>query len=81
MMALLAVVPQVIGHSSLNWALRFVPATLVTIAVLGEPVGATILSKLILDEAPAPIEIGGGILILLGIYLAFRKNEMLRGQE
>ncbi len=80
MMALLAVVPQVIGHSSLNWALRFVPATLVTIAVLGEPVGATILSTLILDEAPSLIEIGGGGLILLGIYLAFRKNEMLRGQ-
>lgn len=80
MMALLALVPQVIGHSSLNWALRFVPATLVTIAVLGEPVGATILSTLILNEAPSLIEIGGGGLILLGIYLAFRKNEMLRGQ-
>ncbi len=79
MMALLAVVPQVIGHSSLNWALRFVPATLVTIAVLGEPVGATILSTLILNETPSLIEIGGGALILVGIYLAFRKNEMLRG--
>ncbi len=80
MMALLAVVPQVIGHSSLNWALRFVPATLVTIAVLGEPVGTTILSTLILNEAPSLIEIGSGSLILLGIYIAFRKNEMLRGQ-
>lgn len=81
MMALLAVVPQVIGHSSLNWALRFLPATLVTIAVLGEPVGTTILSTLILNEAPSLIEIGSGSLILLGIYIAFRKNEMLSGQR
>ena len=81
MLVLLAVVPQLIGHSSLNWSLRFVPATLVTIAVLGEPVGATALAFLILNEAPTLSEIGGGILILVGIFIAFRKSEMLRGQR
>ena len=79
MFVLLAVVPQVIGHSSLNWSLRFVSATLVTIAVLGEPVVATALAFLILNEAPTLSEIGGGILILVGIFVAFRKSEMLRG--
>ena len=73
-MALLAVVPQLIGHSSLNWSLRFVSATLVTIAVLGEPVGATTLAYLILDEVPAWTEIGGAILILAGIFIAFRRS-------
>ena len=81
MLLLLAVVPQLIGHSSLNWSLRFVPATLVTIAVLGEPIGATALAFLILNEAPTLSEIGGGILILVGIFIAFRKSEMLQGQR
>ena len=81
MFVLLAVVPQLIGHSSLNWSLRFVPATLVTIAVLGEPVVATVLAFLILNEVPTLSEVGGGILILAGIFVAFRKSEMLWGQR
>ena len=75
MLILLAVVPQLIGHSSVNWSLRFISATLVTIAVLGEPVGATTLAFLILKEPATISEIGGGILILTGIFIAFRKNE------
>ena len=71
MFILLALVPQLLGHSSLNWALRFVPATMVTIAVLGEPVGATLLAFFILKEVPAWVEIAGGVLILAGIVVAF----------
>jgi drug/metabolite transporter (DMT)-like permease len=74
MMILLAVVPQLLGHLSLNWSLRFVSATLVTIAVLGEPVGANILAFLILGEAPKLFEIIGSIFILAGIFTAFRKS-------
>jgi drug/metabolite transporter (DMT)-like permease len=74
MMILLAVVPQLLGHLSLNWALRFVSATLVTIAVLGEPVGANILAFLILDETPKLFEIIGSVFILAGIFTAFRRS-------
>jgi len=74
MLILLALVPQLLGHSSLNWALRFMPATLVTIAILGEPVGATILAFLILDETPTLMQLTGGILILGGIFIAFGRN-------
>jgi drug/metabolite transporter (DMT)-like permease len=74
MLVLLAVVPQLMGHMSLVWALRFVSATLVTIAILGEPVGATILAFLILGEAPTWSEIVGGVLILAGIFVAFRRG-------
>ena len=81
MFVLLAVVPQLIGHSSFNWSLRFVSATLVTIAVLGEPVVATVLAFLILNEVPTLSEIGGGILILVGIFVAFRKSGMLWEQR
>ncbi|MFH1382625.1 MAG: DMT family transporter [Chloroflexota bacterium] len=76
MLLLLAVVPQLLGHSSLNWSLRFVSATLVTIAVLGEPVGATLWAFLFLDEVPTLTEIIGGALILAGIFVAFRKRGM-----
>ncbi|MFC1949345.1 DMT family transporter [Chloroflexota bacterium] len=81
MLVLLAVVPQLIGHSSLNWSLRFIPATLVTIAVLGEPVLASVLAVMILNETPTFSEVGGGALVLAGIFIAFWKNEILQGQR
>jgi len=74
MLVLLAIVPQLLGHTSLNWSLRFVSATLVTIAVLGEPVVATALAYFILDETPTLSEVIGGVLILGGIFIAFRRS-------
>jgi drug/metabolite transporter (DMT)-like permease len=75
MLVLLAAIPQLLGHTSLNWSLRFVPATFVAIAVLGEPVGATLWAYLMLDEVPSPTEIVGGILILAGIFMAMRSGQ------
>jgi drug/metabolite transporter (DMT)-like permease len=68
----LAIIPQLIGHSTLNWALRYLSAAYVSIALLGEPVGTVILAFLILKENPTIFEIIGGVLILGGIYLASR---------
>jgi drug/metabolite transporter (DMT)-like permease len=67
---LLALVPQILGHSSFNWALRYLSATFVSVTVLGEPIGATLLAILILSEVPPPIRVAGVALILVGIYLA-----------
>jgi drug/metabolite transporter (DMT)-like permease len=67
---LLGLGPQLIGHTSFNWALRYVPAPTVAMAVLGEPVGTTILAWLILRQAPTPYEAIGGAVICAGIYLA-----------
>lgn len=72
--ALLAIVPQLIGHSSLNWALGYLSAPFVAIAVLGEPVLSTILAALFLAERPGPERIAGGLLILAGVYLALREE-------
>lgn len=74
---LLALVPQLLGHTSFNWALRHVPASFVSVILLGEPVGSTILALLLLQEVPSWSKIGGGALILVGIYLAARSA----GQE
>jgi drug/metabolite transporter (DMT)-like permease len=68
----LAVIPQLIGHSLFNWALRFLSTAYVSIALLGEPVGTVILAYLVLKDKPTLFEVIGGILILCGIYLASR---------
>jgi drug/metabolite transporter (DMT)-like permease len=72
-MLLLALVPQLLGHSTFNWALRYLPASFVAVTLLGEPIGSTVLAFFILREAPSALEIIGGILILAGIYAAARE--------
>jgi drug/metabolite transporter (DMT)-like permease len=62
--------PQILGHSSVNWALRYLSPTFVTVAVLGEPLGATLLALLVLGERPPWALLLGGIVLLLGICLA-----------
>jgi len=67
---LLALLPQLLGHSSFNWALAHLPASYVSIALLGEPVSATILALLILGEVPGGLKVVGAALILGGILIA-----------
>jgi drug/metabolite transporter (DMT)-like permease len=71
---LLALVPQLLGHSSFNWALGYLSAAYVSIALLGEPVGSTVLAFFLLQETPSALEIFGAILILSGIYVASRSE-------
>ena len=73
--ALLAAGPQLIGHTSYNWALKHLSATFVTVTLLAEPVGATLLAMPILGQMPAPLGLSGGILILGGIFLAARAEK------
>jgi drug/metabolite transporter (DMT)-like permease len=67
---LLALGPQLIGHTSFNWALGYITAPVVAMTILGEPIGTTILSWAILAQPPTLREIIGGIIICIGIYLA-----------
>lgn len=69
-MVCLALFPQLLGHTSYNFALGYLPAALVAIAVLAEPVGATLLAIPVLGELPTLLEIVGGAIILLGIGIA-----------
>jgi drug/metabolite transporter (DMT)-like permease len=71
-MTLLAIIPQLIGHSTFNWALGYLSAAFVSITLLGEPIGSTILAYFILHEKPTIIKLLGGALILIGIYIASR---------
>jgi drug/metabolite transporter (DMT)-like permease len=71
--ALLAIVPQLLAHSTYNWALRYLPAAFISVALLGEPVGSTILAYFLLGETPTMIKLGGAALILTGILIASRR--------
>jgi len=74
---LLALFPQLIGHSTYNWALEYLSAAYVSISLLGEPIGSAILAYLLLQETPTPIKIIGAILILVGIFIASKSEVSL----
>ncbi len=67
---LLALIPQLIGHTTFNWALKYFPASMVAIAILGEPVGSTALAYFFLNEPLTPSKALGGILIFIGVVAA-----------
>ena len=72
---LLALVPQLLGHSIFNWSLKYLPTGYVAVNLLGEPVGSTILAYFFLNETPPAVKIIGAILILAGIGLTtFRQK-------
>lgn len=78
---LLALLPQLLGHSSFNWALGQLPASYVAIATLGEPIGAAILAYAFLGETPTRLKLLAAGMVLAGIYLALgrRSGEAARG--
>ena len=73
---LLALFPQLIGHSTYNCALKYLPASFVAVTTLAEPVGSAVLAYLILSETPTRGVLIGGMLILIGIYLAARPGNV-----
>ena len=71
---LLALIPQLIGHTTFNWALKYIPASMVAITILGEPVGSTLLAFFILGEGLTLWKVVGGVLIFMGILVALWKD-------
>lgn len=70
MVLALALIPQLIGHTSLNYTLRYLSATFVSLATQMEPIGSAIAAFVILGERPTPVQILGSITILAGVILA-----------
>ncbi len=73
-MALLAVVPQLIGHTAINWSLKHLKTSMVAITILGEPVGASILAYIIFRETIKSFQGIGIVLIFLAIIISSRKG-------
>jgi drug/metabolite transporter (DMT)-like permease len=69
--AALALGPMLLGHTGLNWALGYLPAYVVNLVVLGEPVGATLIAAFLpgIRQVPALITLVGGAVILVGVVI------------
>jgi len=72
----LALGPMLLGHTGMNWALGHLPAFIVNLTTLGEPIGATILAALLpgIAEVPGLGTVAGGALVLVGVVLAARRS-------
>jgi len=66
----MALISQILGHSSYNWALKWFSTALVAVALLGEPIGSTILAYLIFNEGLTWLKFAGGLFIMAAIYIA-----------
>jgi drug/metabolite transporter (DMT)-like permease len=71
---LLALLPQLLAHSTYNWALRYLSAAFVSISLLAEPIGSTLLAYVLLGEKPGWLMLCGSALILAGIFIASRQG-------
>ena len=66
----MALISQIIGHSSYNWSLKWFSTSLVAVSLLGEPIGSTLLAYTIFGEGLTWIKLIGGLFILSAIYIA-----------
>ncbi len=66
----MALISQLIGHTSYNWALKWFSASLIAVSLLGEPIGSTILAYFLFEEGLTWSKVIGGIIILSAIYIA-----------
>lgn len=80
---LLAIVPTVFGHILFNWLLQYASATTVSMSILGEPVGASLLAYLLLGEQLTGLQWAGGLLVMggLAVYLYTGRKKGLKTSE
>jgi drug/metabolite transporter (DMT)-like permease len=71
-----AVMSQVLGHSSYNWALGYFSAGFVGIMLLGEPIGSVILAYFLFDEIPMPVKFVGFALLMTAIVMAAKEESV-----
>lgn len=68
----LALVCTILGHTVFNWVLRYVQASVVSVSILGEPLGAIFWAAVFLGENPTLRQGIGGATIFSGLYLFTR---------
>lgn len=71
----MAIGPGIFGHTVINWALKYVESSVVSVTLLGEPVGSTLLALALLGEVPDAFTIVGGLVVLGGIYVTATGRE------
>ncbi len=77
----LGVIPQIIGHTSLNWALGHLSATFVALVTLAEPLGSSVLAYALLGEPVGWMTALGGAVVLTGLFVATRPGPRVEAQR
>ncbi|MBX4162137.1 DMT family transporter [Priestia megaterium] len=74
---LLALIPNIFGHALFNWLLKYVGATTISMAILGEPIGAIILAYFLLGEMTTASQLVGGMIVMISvmIFLKYKAAE------
>jgi len=72
--------PQILGHTVLNWALRYVETSIISGTILAEPLVSALLAWLVLSERPGLATLLGGAVVLLGLFLLLRGYRPPRGK-
>ncbi|MFC5472256.1 DMT family transporter [Cohnella suwonensis] len=72
---LLAIVPTIFGHMIFNWLLQYVKPATISISVLAEPVGSSLLGIVLFDELLSGFQLTGGVLIIAGLLLYMRSEK------
>lgn len=65
----MAVIPNLFGQSIFSWVLKYIKAAVVSVCILGEPVGASILAFIIWNQVPGLLQVMGGLLIITGLAI------------
>ncbi|MDJ0845511.1 DMT family transporter [Crocosphaera sp.] len=72
---LMAIFSQLIGHTSINWSVRWISPTLVTLAILFEPIGSSFLGFILFKEIPSTLVLIGAIIILVGVIISVLSSQ------
>lgn len=78
---LLAIIPTVFGHMLFNWLLQYISATTISMSILGEPIGASLLAFLLLNETMSNVQICGGLMAIAGMILFMRVTNRTNKRE
>jgi len=73
---IMAIVSGILGHTLYNWVLKYIRTSIVSVALLGEPLGSTLFAYAIpwINQIPSNYTLIGGIIIIIGIYLTAKNN-------
>lgn len=71
----MAVGPGIFGHTVINWSLAHIESSVVSVSLLGEPLGSTLLALYFFAEVPGVATVVGAVIVLAGIYLTIRSGE------
>jgi drug/metabolite transporter (DMT)-like permease len=78
---LLALLPQLVGHTAYNYAVKHMDPTGVATVILLEPIGASLLALLVFSEVPPLLTLLGALILLVGVAITTRNSRALPSEE